>query len=63
MKILYGCIRVENLHACLDKIEKSISKNSTIRWLRWSWKADAQMAAGARIYPPFYEAILRLSNI
>ena len=46
-----------NLHACLDKIEKSISKNSD-SMAALVMESGAQMAAGARIYPPkFNEAI------
>ena len=40
-----------NLHACLDKIEKSISKNSD-SMAALVMESGAQMAAGARIYPP-----------
>ena len=39
-----------NLHACLDKIEKSISKNSD-SMAALVMESGAQMAAGARIYP------------
>ena len=39
-----------NMHACLDKIEKSISKNSD-SMAALVMESGAQMAAGARIYP------------
>ena len=43
-----------NLHACLDKIEKSISKNSD-SMAALVMESGAQMAAGARIYPPKFQ--------
>ena len=43
-----------NLHACLDKIERSISANSD-SMAALVMESGAQMAAGARIYPPKFQ--------
>ena len=43
-----------NLHACLEKIEQTISKNSE-SMAALIMESGAQMAAGARIYPPKFQ--------